>query len=538
MPRDWPSTAAQAGASLNPAITDPTDAEIQTYANSQYQSYVAFFNQNLGSNWTSSADFQTFNPDFSYQATATQIANFENNATWTTDELTYTVAEVAVDPESGTPVGILTPNIAGTNVTLITGGSIGQISSTINIPTATLESGTLTTAQDTALADASATGDVIVITGTGISVTPAEQIFISATGDVNASAAGSIVIQGASPDLTLNRVTAGSTVNISAQESILSSGTGTQITTPGNTVLKAGTGTVGSPTTPLDVNIGGQIAVYTPPGNIYIVGSQTTELALSANTGSSSTYGESVTFTATISDTGTGTGMPTGNVEFYDGSSDLGAGTLLSSSGTSATWTFTTSTLTVGILSISAYFTPSGDSVGSSGSFNLTVTPAALTITADSASKTYGQTATFAGTAFTDSGLVNGDTISGVTETSTGAAASALGRYLHHRAHRRGGHGLSQLHDHLRQRHADGQPGRLDDHGQQREQDLRADGDLWHHGVHRHRPGRQRRHHHQRDRDQHRIAGIGHGGQLHHRAELPPPGLVSATTRSPTSTAR
>ncbi len=210
----------------------------------------------------------------------------------------------------------------------------------------------------------------------------------------------------------------------------MSSGSGTQITTPGNTVLKAGTGTVGSPTTPLDVNIGGQIAVYTPPGNIYIVGSQTTELALSANTGSSSTYGESVTFTATISDTNTGTGTPTGNVEFYDGSSDLGAGTLLSSGGTSATWSFTTSTLTVGIQSISAYFTPSGNSVGSSSSSSLTVTPAALTLTADSTSKTYGQTATFAGTSFTETGLVNGDTITGVAETSNGAAVSAtVGTY-------------------------------------------------------------------------------------------------------------
>ena len=55
----------------------------------------------------------------------------------------------------------------------------------------------------------------------------------------------------------------------------------------------------------------------------------------------------------------------------------------------------------------------------------LTVTPAALTITANNASKTYGQTASFAGTAFTTSGLVNGDTVGSVTETSTGSAATA-----------------------------------------------------------------------------------------------------------------
>ena len=52
----------------------------------------------------------------------------------------------------------------------------------------------------------------------------------------------------------------------------------------------------------------------------------------------------------------------------------------------------------------------------------LTVTPAALTVTASNASKTYGQTAALG---FTTSGLQNSDSISSVTETSAGAAATA-----------------------------------------------------------------------------------------------------------------
>jgi filamentous hemagglutinin family protein len=55
----------------------------------------------------------------------------------------------------------------------------------------------------------------------------------------------------------------------------------------------------------------------------------------------------------------------------------------------------------------------------------LTVIPASLTVTANSASKTVGQSTTFAPTAFTVAGLQNGDTIAGVTETSPGAAANA-----------------------------------------------------------------------------------------------------------------
>jgi hypothetical protein len=57
---------------------------------------------------------------------------------------------------------------------------------------------------------------------------------------------------------------------------------------------------------------------------------------------------------------------------------------------------------------------------------SLTVSPAPLTITANNLAKTYGQTLIFAGTEFTTSGLINGDTVTSVTLTSPGAAATAL----------------------------------------------------------------------------------------------------------------
>ena len=56
---------------------------------------------------------------------------------------------------------------------------------------------------------------------------------------------------------------------------------------------------------------------------------------------------------------------------------------------------------------------------------SLTVNPKALTVTADSSSKTYGDTLTFAGTEFTAPGLVSPDTITSVSLSSTGAASTA-----------------------------------------------------------------------------------------------------------------
>ncbi len=277
-----PAVALYSGlAALALDITNPTTAQVQGYANSQYQNYVTFFNQNLDSTWMTDPEFLAFDPTFSYVATSQQVSNLESNATWTTAELMNSVALVAVDPEDGTPVGIWTSNISGANVTLVTGESIGQTIAPSAISLADLQTGNLTPAQESALANATAPGDVVV-TSTGVLVSPNTQVFISATGDLNATATGSVTIQGTSPDLTLSDVTAGGAVNITAQESILGTGTGTQITTPGNTVLKAGTGTLGSPSTPLIVSVGGQLHPYAPPGNIYLNGLEAIPATLNA----------------------------------------------------------------------------------------------------------------------------------------------------------------------------------------------------------------------------------------------------------------
>ncbi|MGA1530018.1 MAG: MBG domain-containing protein, partial [Kiritimatiellia bacterium] len=57
---------------------------------------------------------------------------------------------------------------------------------------------------------------------------------------------------------------------------------------------------------------------------------------------------------------------------------------------------------------------------------SLAVTPRALTITANSTNKTFGETLIFVGTEFTASGLTNSDVIASVELSSAGAIASAL----------------------------------------------------------------------------------------------------------------
>jgi len=57
---------------------------------------------------------------------------------------------------------------------------------------------------------------------------------------------------------------------------------------------------------------------------------------------------------------------------------------------------------------------------------NLNITPAPLSITANSTSKVYAATVTFAGTEFSASGLLNSDAVTSVSLTSAGAQSSAV----------------------------------------------------------------------------------------------------------------
>ena len=123
----------------------------------------------------------------------------------------------------------------------------------------------------------------------------------------------------------------------------------------------------------------------------------------------------------------------------------------------------------------------------------LTVNPALLTITANNASKTYGQTASFAGTAFTTTGLVNGDTVGSVTETSTGSAATAaVGTYnivpsvATFSAGPNSNYVITYANGTLTVN-----AGGVLDHGEQREQDLRPDGIVPGYRIHGQRPGRR-----------------------------------------------
>ena len=87
----------------------------------------------------------------------------------------------------------------------------------------------------------------------------------------------------------------------------------------------------------------------------------TTALAASA---SSSVFGQSITFKATVAVVSPGTGVPTGTVTFKDGATILGIGTLSTINGVTIA-TFTTAALSVGTHSITALYDGDTDNLAS-----------------------------------------------------------------------------------------------------------------------------------------------------------------------------
>src|SRR5207237_60967 len=83
----------------------------------------------------------------------------------------------------------------------------------------------------------------------------------------------------------------------------------------------------------------------------------TTTLTSSANP---SVFGQTVTFTATVTAVAPGAGTPSGDVDFYDGLTALGTGTLSTAGGVTSA-TFTTSALSTGSHSISARYEGDGN---------------------------------------------------------------------------------------------------------------------------------------------------------------------------------
>ncbi|MBI4485807.1 MAG: Ig-like domain repeat protein, partial [Acidobacteria bacterium] len=135
-----------------------------------------------------------------------------------------------------------------------------------------------------------------------------------------------------------------------------------------------------------------------------------------ASTPNPSTYGNSMTFTATVSGD-PAAGMPTGTVTFKEGLTVLAAGIALDGSGQAS---FSTAALTAGSHTITADYSGGTNFNPSSGSIMQAVNRVAITVTADAQSKTYGDADPALTYQVTSGSLVAGDSFSGALARTAG----------------------------------------------------------------------------------------------------------------------
>ena len=336
------------------------------------------------------------------------------------DTLTVTAAvltSIAVAPVNPSVAKGLTQQFSATGT--YTDGTTANLTSQVTWDSATPS---IVTISSTGLAQSLATGTTNITAALGsvtsatdtLTVTAAAMTSIAVT-PVNPSVAKGLAQQFTATGTYSN----GSTANLTSQvtwalatpsdATISSTGLATGVA-QGTSVITATLGTVASP--------GDTLTVTVPlVASVAIVPSV-----------ASATYGQGLTFTATVSPASSGEPTPGGTVQFKVDGVNLGpAVTLVKGAATS----IATSTLGAGTHTVTAVYSGDNTYAGNSGNRGLTVAKAHLTVTADTKSKVYG-TAVPTLTA-TISGFVNGNTanvVSGVPKlTTTATTASGVGTY-------------------------------------------------------------------------------------------------------------
>jgi hypothetical protein len=248
--------------------------------------------------------------------------------------VTFTATVAANSPGSGTPGGTVDFQSNGTDITSPNGCTAVALSAGRATCSTTFASG----GNDaiTAVYTPDASGDFTSSTGT---LTNGETIYPATSTTVTSSSTNNTSVFGEPVTYTAT-VTSGSTVTGGA---VAFTDNGTTIGGCGSVSVTNGTATCG-PTTPATVGPHTIVATYSPgsahfgtsasPNFTQTVNKSDTTTVVTNSTPNPSTFGQSVTYTATVVPSGNGAGTPTGSVQFSDDNISLCTGQLSSGTAT------------------------------------------------------------------------------------------------------------------------------------------------------------------------------------------------------------
>ena len=154
-----------------PAGTLATNAQVQSETSTLYQQCVAQFSSQsvFGSNWQSLAQFQAYLPSYTFVPTNTQIAQLSYGAYSATQAVATLELQPLTSANPTSPLPPASPNIVGLNVVLNATGSIGLVAQPTVITVQDIQSGNLTSTQQSNLAMATASGGSLQMVGVNAS---------------------------------------------------------------------------------------------------------------------------------------------------------------------------------------------------------------------------------------------------------------------------------------------------------------------------------------------------------------------------------
>lgn len=339
----------------------------------------------------------TYNTDGNYAGSSTQSSLTVGLASTTTalsvspsgslvagQSLTFTATVTANSPGSGTPTGTVTFKDGAS--TLGTGSLNGSGQATFTTTSLLASSHNITASyggDNNYTASASPSSNLAIgadLTTTTLNVAPSGSLVagqpVTLTATVSVNSPGAVA-------LGATQITFSDNGNVIGTATINAGGVATL-----STSLLAGTNN-------LQVSYPGDTNHQSSTGSQSINASQaSTTTTLAANPSGNLTFGQSVTYTATVKAGLPSTGVPTGTVTFKDGATQIGTGTLDSSGNAS----FSISSLTIGSHTITAVYNSDGNySSSTSSQLIQKVTGASTTViaSANPSPSTFGQSVTF-----------------------------------------------------------------------------------------------------------------------------------------------
>ena len=264
--------------------------------------------------------------------------------------VTFTAAVSATAPGSGTPTGRVT----------FFDGSTSLGSASLKSGSASFTARALPTGTDSITASYGGSGNFTTSTSAAVVQT------------VNQAGTTTAVSSRTNPSVFGQSVTLTATVGALAPGSGTPTGTvtfldgtdilGTVTESGGKATLKTTAMAAGSHTITVSYSGDGNFVASTSGSLIQTINQASTATKVKSSD-RSAVFGESLTFTATVSAVSPGSGTPTGSVTFYNGSTSLGTATLSGGTGT-----FSISTLPVGTDAITAVYGGDSNFVNSTSS--------------------------------------------------------------------------------------------------------------------------------------------------------------------------